>query len=67
MRKDEDNIREAEFLLMNNLETPPSLPELARRVGINKTKLSQGFREIFGTSVFNHIRSLRLERGRELL
>ncbi len=47
--------------------TPPSLFELANIVGINKSKLTQGFREIFGTSVFDYLRIHRLERGRELL
>jgi AraC family transcriptional activator of pyochelin receptor len=66
-KSDEDYIRKAELLLKDNLEDPPSLPELARRVGVNKNKLNQGFRKIFGTSVFDHLRILRLERARELL
>lgn len=66
-KRDADLIREAEFLLRDNLEAPPSLPELARRVGVNKNKLNQGFRKIFGNSVFDHLRILRLERARELL
>ncbi len=66
-KRDADLIREAELLLRDNLENPPSLPELARRAGVNKNKLNQGFRKIFGTSVFEHLRILRLERARELL
>jgi AraC family transcriptional regulator, transcriptional activator of the genes for pyochelin and ferripyochelin receptors len=66
-KNDTDCIREAELLLKDNLNDPPSLPELARRVGVNRTKLNQGFRKIFGTSVFDHLRILRLERARELL
>ena len=66
-KRDADLIRETEFFLRDNLENPPSLPELARRVGVNKNKLNQGFRRIFGTSVFDHLRILRLERARELL
>ncbi|WP_320042648.1 AraC family transcriptional regulator [uncultured Desulfobacter sp.] len=66
-KRDADLIRETELLLRNNLENPPSLPELARRAGVNKNKLNQGFRKIFGTSVFEHIRILRLERARDLL
>ena len=65
--RDTDYIHEAEFLLKVNLEKPPSLPELARQVGVNKTKLNNGFRKVFGTSVFDHLRILRLERARELL
>ena len=66
-KNDADFIREAELILKDNLENPPSLHDLARRVGVNRTKLNQGFRKIFGTSVFDHLRILRLERARELL
>lgn len=60
-------IREAGNVLMRDLANPPSLIELARQVGVNKNKLNQGFWKIFGTSVFDHLRILRLERARELL
>ncbi|WP_020588576.1 AraC family transcriptional regulator [Desulfobacter curvatus] len=66
-KRDADLIRETELLLRDNLDNPPSLPELARRAGVNKNKLNQGFRKIFGTSVFEHLRILRLERARALL
>jgi AraC-like DNA-binding protein len=64
---DIEPIRKARGILARNLETPPSLKELARRVGINKNKLNKGFRQIFGTSVFEYLRTCRLERARELL
>lgn len=64
---DMERIREAGNVLMRDLENPPSLIELARQVGVNKNKLNQGFWKIFGTSVFDHLRILRLERARELL
>jgi len=66
-KSDTDLIRETELLLRENLDNPPSLPELARHAGVNKNKLNQGFRKIFGTSVFDHLRILRLERARALL
>ena len=66
-KRDSDLIRETEFFLRANLNNPPSLPELARRAGVNKNKLNQGFRKFFGTSVFDHLRILRLERARALL
>lgn len=64
---DMERIREAGNVLMRNLENPPSLLGLASQVGVNKNKLNQGFWKIFGTSVFDHLRILRLERARELL
>lgn len=68
LRSDDlERVRQAEEVLMRNLENPPSLLALARQVGINRNKLSQGFRQVFGTSVFDHLRVLRLERARVLL
>ncbi len=64
---DIESVREARDVLIRNLENPPSLLELARQVGINKNKLNQCFRQVFGTSVFDHLRICRLERARELL
>ena len=64
---DIERVREVRNVLINNLENPPSLLELARQVGINKNKLNQGFRQVFGTSVFDYLRICRLELGKELL
>jgi AraC-like DNA-binding protein len=62
-----ERVREARNVLIRNFENPPSLLELARQVGTNKTTLNQGFRKIFGTSAFDYLRIRRLERARELL
>ena len=64
---DIERVREARNVLIRNLENPPSLLELARQVGTNKTTLNQGFRQIFGTSAFDYLRIRRLERARDLL
>jgi AraC-like DNA-binding protein len=64
---DIERVREARDVLICNMENPPSLLELARQVGINKNKLNHGFHQVFGTSVFEHLRISRLERARKLL
>ena len=60
-------IQEAWNILSHNLEKPPGLVELARRVGTNKEKLNQGFRQIYGNSAFELLRIRRLEKAREML
>ena len=57
----------AKDILMHNIANPPSLLELSGMVGTNKNKLTQGFREVFGTTVFDYLRICRLEQGKELL
>ena len=64
---DIERVREARDVLIRNMDNPPSLLELARQAGINKDKLNHGFRQVFGTSVFDYLRIHRLGRARELL
>lgn len=60
-------IKLARDILLEHMETPPSLPELASYAGINETKLKCGFRKVYGTSVFGYLRNQRLDKARMLL
>ncbi|MEM9218016.1 MAG: AraC family transcriptional regulator [Cyanobacteria bacterium P01_F01_bin.150] len=60
-------IYQARDILINQIEDPPSLLSLARQVGINDCKLKQGFRQVFGTTVFGYLHNYRMERAAELL
>lgn len=64
---DRERIYSARRLLLKNLKYPPSLPDLAKSVGISHTKLNRNFRRIFGYTVFDYLRKERLEYGRLLL
>lgn len=50
-----------------NLETLPSLADIAMKVGTHEKRLSGIFRARLGTTVFGYIREARLLRGQELL
>lgn len=65
--QDRERIHAARTILLSNMEHPPSLLALARQVGLNDYKLKQGFREVFGTTVFGYLRLQRMERARQLL
>jgi AraC family transcriptional activator of pyochelin receptor len=47
--------------------TPPRLPDLARRAGMNSSKLCSGFRQVFGETTAEFVRRQRLEFAHELL
>lgn len=64
---DSERIYQTKDILLSNLESPPSLIKLARRVGINDFKLKRGFRQIFGTSAFQYLHDYRLEKAQQLL
>lgn len=57
----------AKEILINNLENPPSLKDLAVKVGLNDYKLKLGFKQIFGTTAFAYLHQQRLEKARQLL
>lgn len=65
--EDIDLIYYASDILLQRLDNPPSLLELARLVGLNDHKLKQGFRQVFGTTVFGCLQTHRMERACQLL
>jgi AraC-like DNA-binding protein len=64
---DIDCLERVRRCLVERLEEPPTLAELARMAGFSQTKLKGGFRARFGTSVFAYLRQARLEEARRLL
>lgn len=64
---DVEKIYQARDILTSNYDHPPSLLDLAKKIGINDNKLKYGFREVFGTTVFGYLRDYRLEIARKLL
>ena len=64
---DIDRIYQAREILLRNMAQPPSLSELARLVQLNERKLKQGFRQVFGTTVFGCLYNHRMHQAKELL
>ncbi|MCG8565971.1 MAG: AraC family transcriptional regulator [Desulfobacterales bacterium] len=64
---EEDRILTARDLLINRLQFPPSLPDLARQVGMSHPRLNRGFRRVFGCTVFEYLRRERLNYARMLM
>ncbi len=60
-------IEKARDIMLTNMSNPPSLCELADSVGVNKGKLNKCFREVYGASIFEYLRTLRLEKAKTLL
>lgn len=64
---DIEKIREAHDYLVRNLDNPCTLIELAHRVGINDFKLKKGFKQIYGTTVYESLIDARMEKAKYLL
>lgn len=60
-------VREARELLASNLQEPPDLHTLATAVGLRTKRLNQGFREVYGTTVFDLLLDMRMSAARDML
>ena len=60
-------VMKAQRLLMENFVTPPSLEELAHEVGLSRSGLCAGFRQILGQSVFDYTQDLRMQHALAML
>jgi AraC-like DNA-binding protein len=63
-RRDRTLIEEACARLLSDVRNPPSVSELARAAGMSEKALNAGFREVYGTTVFETLRNERLEHAR---
>jgi len=67
---DEETVRKikhAKEHLLKNLESPPSLKELAKFAGLNEYQLKVGFKEIYGNTVYGYLLDHKLDHSRALL
>lgn len=64
---DIERIYQAREILRDELEQPPSLIDLAQRVGLNDYKLKLGFRQVFDTTAFGYLHRCRMEKAQQLL
>lgn len=60
-------VMKAQQLLMDNFVSPPSLDDLAHAVGMSRSSLCAGFRQVLGQSVYDYINDLRMQRALALL
>lgn len=67
---DETNIikiRKAKEIVISRMAEPPSLQELADEIGLSLKKLKEGFKQIYGDSVFSFLLDYKMEVARKLL
>lgn len=64
---DRDKIVKAREVLLQHIGEPLTIKELSRKVAINECYLKKGFKEMFGTTIFDFYQSQRMEHARYLL
>ncbi|MCX2681260.1 AraC family transcriptional regulator [Galbibacter sp. EGI 63066] len=67
---DEDNvrrIRKAKDIVISRMAEPPSLQELSDEIGLNLKKLKEGFKQVYGDSVYSFLFDYKMEYARKML
>lgn len=60
-------VHQARDQLTQHYAHPPNIAELARRIGLNQTKLKEAFRQMFGVTLYEYILRLRMEHASHML
>ncbi len=60
-------IKQAKEIIIEQMNTPPSLSELAKEVGLNIKKLKTGFKDVYGYPVFTFLLNYKMELAKKLL
>ncbi len=60
-------IRQAKDIIINRMVEPPTLQELSDEIGLGLKKLKEGFKQIYGDSVYSFLFDYKMEVARKLL
>ena len=64
---DREKIIKAREILIQHIGEPITIKELSRKVAMNECYLKKGFKEMYGTTIFDFYQSQRMEHARYLL
>ena len=62
-----NKIKLAKDIIINRLSEPPTLIDLANEIGLSLKKLKEGFKQIYGDSVYSFLIDYKMELARKLL
>lgn len=65
--EDREKVVKARDILLQNLDAPVTIKELARKVAMNECYLKKGFKAIYGATIYDYFQKERMERARHLL
>jgi len=67
---DEENvqkIRKAKKIILERMTDPPSLEALAHEIGLSLKKLKEGFKQLYGDTVYAYLLDHKMEEARRML
>jgi AraC family transcriptional regulator len=64
---DREKVALARKILLEHISEPLTIKELSRKAAINECYLKKGFKEMYGTTIFDFFQSQRMEHAKYLL
>ena len=64
---DREKVMKAREVLIDHIYDPITIKELSRKVAMNECYLKRGFKQLFGTTIFDFYQNQRMEHARFLL
>ncbi|SNR15400.1 helix-turn-helix transcriptional regulator [Tenacibaculum jejuense] len=65
--RDVSKIRKAKDIIISRMAEPPTLQELSNEIGLNLKKLKEGFKQVYGDTVYSFLFDYKMEHARKLL
>ena len=65
--KNIQKIRQAKAIILERMTDPPSLEQLAVEIGLSLKKLKEGFKQLYGDTVFAYLLDHKMEEARRML
>lgn len=65
--EDREKIEKARSILLEQLDAPITIRDLARRIAMNECYLKKGFKAMYGTTIYDYFQKERMEKARSLL
>ena len=62
-----ESIYQAREFLLQHIGDPITIKELSRKVAMNECYLKKGFKEVYGTTIFDFYQQQRMEHAKYLL
>ncbi|WP_143304453.1 helix-turn-helix domain-containing protein [Chitinophaga vietnamensis] len=65
--EDREKIEKARSILLEQLDAPITIRDLARKVAMNECYLKKGFKAMYGTTIYDYFQKERMEKAKGLL
>ncbi|MET6999681.1 helix-turn-helix domain-containing protein [Chitinophaga defluvii] len=65
--EDREKIEKARAILLEQLDAPITIRDLARRIAMNECYLKKGFKAMYGTTIYDYFQKERMEKAKGLL